>query len=225
MFLVGLAILAIIIIYTRPRWYLKAKAKLSKPISYELCDFPEMYDFHNSFNNIQHECYGVLNEPIVELKRELDMWSNGDAKKADDFFKKNSHIRGWIPGPDVENNQWLNFPLVAVGYSFKNNLALCPKLSSLLDKHRERINICGFSLLKPGAKLKPHVDTTGMPYGSLAYHLGLIIPEFGENNLSINNTKFIQQEGQSIIFDSSHTHSAENKSNEDRIILYIDFKV
>ncbi len=227
MLLIGLLTfftLVLIVVLVRPRWYLKLKAKFHKPIYYDLSDFPEMQDFHNSFNEIRQECQNVLQMPLVELNRDLDVWSNGNAAKADAYFNKHKHIQGWIPGPGVENNQWLNFPLVAVGHEFHNNLKLCPILAKLIKKHKKEINICGFSLLKPGGKLKPHVDTTGMPYGTLAYHLGLIIPKNGENNLIVDGQKIIQKEGQSIVFDSTYLHTAENMSDLDRIILYIDFK-
>ncbi len=212
----------------RPRWYLKLKAKISKPTTYDLSDFPEMKDFHDSFAEIRQECSDILKQPINHIHRDVDVWNNSsDPKKTDEFLSANKNIIGWMPAwapgsPDA-NYDWLNFPLVAVNHEFKNNLDLCPKLSSLLTKHKKIINICGFSLLKPNAELKTHVDTTGMPYNTMAYHLGLIVPDNGENNLIVNGETYIQREGQSIIFDSTYPHSANNKSESDRVILYIDF--
>lgn len=229
--IVGLVIIFIFFLLHciwRPRWYLKLKAKVSKPTTYALSDFPEMQDFHDAFDDIRTECYNVLNQPVNHIHRNGNIWSNSaDPKKTDEFLSANKDITGWIIaqalGSPVGTDDWLNFPLIAVGHEFKNNLSLCPKLAGLLKKHKKIINICGFSLLKPGAKLKSHVDTTGMPYNTMAYHLGLIVPTDGENNLIVNGETYIQREGQSIIFDSTYLHSANNNSSKDRVILYIDF--
>lgn len=231
MLYVGITVLLLFFILHfawRPRWYLKLKAKVYKPTTYDLSDFPEMQDFHDACQDIRDECVAILNEPINHIHRDVDVWNNSaNPKKTDEFLTANEHIRGWMPawapGSSVANYDWLNFPLIAVGHTFKNNLALCPKLAKLLEKHKDIINICGFSLLKPNAELKTHVDTTGMPYNTMAYHLGLIVPSDGENNLIVNGEKIIQREGQSIVFDSTYPHSANNLSNQDRVILYIDF--
>lgn len=212
----------------RPRSYVKIISKISKPISYDLSDFPEMQDFHGHFTQIRDECNNVLNEPLNNIHRDQEVWNNSiDPKKTEEFLKKHENIRGWVPawapGSSKANTDWLNFPLVAVKHRFENNIKLCPTLAKLLDKHKKSINICGFSLLKPGAELKTHVDTTGIQYNTLAYHLGLIVPADGENNLIVNGKKFIQSEGQSIIFESTYPHSAQNTSKDIRVILYIDF--
>ncbi len=223
-------LLIALVVSSRPRWYLKLKASISKPVNYELSDFPEMQDFHDAYADIRQECEAVLTEPINHIHREVDVWNNsGSPQKTEEFLKKHEHIKGWVPawapGSSDANYKWLNFPLVAVGHTFDNNLMLCPKLAALLAKHKKIINICGFSLLKPGAELKTHVDTTGIQYNTMAYHLGLIVPEEGENNLIVNGQKFIQREGQSIVFESTYPHSANNHSSLDRIILYIDFQI
>lgn len=212
----------------RPRSYVRIISKITKPISYDLSDFPEMQDFHNNFAAIRAECLAVINEPLNNIQRKREAWHNSvDPTAADEFFKKTEGMKGWFrawaPGSSSANINWLNFPFLAVKHRFEKNIALCPTMSKLLDKHQSRINICGFSMLKPGAELKEHVDTTGIQYNTLAYHLGLVVPADGENNLIVNGKKFIQKEGQSIIFESTYPHSAANTSKEMRIILYMDF--
>ena len=67
------------------------------------------------------------------------------------------------------------------------------------------------------------VLTTGIKYGSLAYHLGLHVP--GKCHLVVNREKEEEVNGKVIIFDSIYLHSAYNKSKKDRCILYIDFEI
>jgi len=220
--MIVLALVIVVVILMIAQYFKKP------PRYYQLLDFPKMRDFHDAYADIKQECIDVLGQPIHNIYRSSEVWNNSvNKKKAEDFLNKHQHIQGWMPawapGSSGANYQWLNFPLVAVGHDFKNNLALCPKLAGLINKYKDSINICGFSLLKPGAILKTHTDTTGLAYGTMAYHLGLIVPE--KCNLIVDGIETLQKEGQSIIFDSTYPHSAKNDSAEDRVILYIDFKI
>jgi len=193
---------------------------------YSLNDYPQMYDFHNNFAQIQEECKRCMNLPINDLKRPTDVWSNTNQTKTLQFLANCKDLTGWMyawqPGSD-SSDKWLNFPLVAVGYHFENNKKHCPILSKIIEKHKNKINICGFSWFKPDTQLAEHTDNTGIKYGSLSYHLGLIVPE--KCNLIVAGEEVHQAVGKSIIFDSTYLHSANNNSKQDRIILYIDFKI
>jgi aspartyl/asparaginyl beta-hydroxylase (cupin superfamily) len=235
--LISLSIIIIFclsIIIFRPRWYIQLKAKYyHKPIFYNLSDFPEMKEFHDNFKLIQSECIKVsknIEKNFNDIPRKQTIWSNSekddDARK---FLDKNKDLTGWIPawspGLTETNYEWLNFPLMALDRKFENNLKLCPVLGDILKRNQKIINIAGFSLLKPGATLAEHVDTTGIDYGSMAYHLGLIVPFEKSCDLIVDGQKKLQHEGQSIIFESSYIHSAKNWGTLNRIILYIDFKI
>lgn len=209
--------------------YLLNHGKSKKQEFYKLSDFPMMQEFHDAYGDILKDCVRAMRCKTHPIHRPADVWSNANKEKTDAFLSKHKDICGWIPawspGSTLANNKWLNFPLLAVGHRFENNLAMCPALAALINKHESRINICGLSLMKPGGGLDPHEDTTGPEYGSMSYHLGLVIPRDGECDLTVNGKRIIQRPGQSILFDSTFTHSAHNPTNEDRVILYIDFKI
>ena len=76
-------------------------------------------------------------------------------------------------------------------------------------------------MLPPGARLVKHRD----PYaGSLRYHLGLITPNSEECFISVDGQKYYWKDGESVIFDETFIHFAENKTDTNRIVLFLDIK-
>ena len=190
--------------------------------------------------------YVLDNAPKLNITRKYDEWN-----KSFDYIKKISGEYGWIKSwkysnehadnlidqeqknnPDTHVNlAWENFGLVHSAFVFKPNVKKCPKTYKLLKSIKKHINISGFSYMKPNCLLEKHTDETGLKYGSLAFHLGLIIPQ-NENSCKLvikshNNKLFeiTEKNGKSFVFDANYEHYAYNQSNEDRVILYIDFKV
>lgn len=91
----------------------------------------------------------------------------------------------------------------------------------------ELINKCPctlayFSILEPGAKLKPHV---GIYKGVIRYHLGLVVPADRDNCfLSVDNKTLNWDAGHDLMFDDMFMHHAENNTTEPRIILFLDIQ-
>ncbi len=93
---------------------------------------------------------------------------------------------------------------------------------------RKLINACKectlayFSVLEPGAVLKPHY---GIYKGVIRYHLGLIIPDDWENCfIIVDNHKLHWRTGQDIMFDDLFLHHVENNTNQPRVILFLDIQ-
>ena len=227
--LIGIIVVCILVIIARPRWYLKVKACICKPKFYYLDDFPEMQPFHDAFEDIRRECLAVTTKVNYDKPRSQRVWAGDHKDEAQEYLTKNKDMHGWMsawaPGTDDGNSRWMNFPLLALGHEFKNNLAECPILAKLLHEHQDHINIAGFSKLMPYADIDPHVDSTGMLWGTMAYHLGLVVPEKNKCVLDVDGDKIYHGEGESFLFESTYRHSAANNTYGDRIILYIEVKV
>lgn len=129
------------------------------------------------------------------------------------------------------NSQWLNYGLVYFGDIFGPNANACPNTLNILNQIVPKINICGFSWMMGGCELPPHTDITGISSGSLALHLGLVVSgPIGCSKLVIKNeeSEFVgitEEEGKMFVFDATYEHYAYNQSNEDRVILYVDFQI
>ena len=79
-----------------------------------------------------------------------------------------------------------------------------------------------FSVLKPGKKLAPH---KGPSRSVLRYHLSLIVPKNNkECFITVNGENYNWEEGSDVMFDDTYLHSAENNSDETRVVLFLDIK-
>lgn len=227
--LIGFAIIYILVILASPHWYLRLKSYIYKPKFYDLDDFPELRPFHDAFEDIRAECLAVTDKINYDKPRSQRVWSGDHKEETQKYLTENKDMHGWMsswaPGTDDGNTRWMNYPLVALGTRFENNLAECPKLAKLLYENRSFIRIAGFSKLMAYADIAPHVDSTGMPWGTMAYHLGLVVPEKNKCVLKVDGTDKYHAEGESFLFESTYRHSAKNNTDKDRIILYIEISV
>ena len=113
---------------------------------------------------------------------------------------------------------WKRFYLTWYGEPLPSALALCPKTVALL-KSVPTINGAMFALLPPGGKLNRHRDPFA---GSLRYHLGLVTPNSDACRIFIDGEPYSWRDGQDVLFDETFIHSAENKTDVTRIILFCD---
>jgi len=127
---------------------------------------------------------------------------------------------GWLKGgQDHVQESWVSWPLIWDGNFITSNCNLCPETTKLLYSI-EGIHVAGFSLMKGGVKLKEHIDYVGDDY-IFTYHLGIICPE----NCILHHIdlgEVTEENGKHIIMNARKKHWAENQSDKDRIILYME---
>lgn len=95
---------------------------------------------------------------------------------------------------------------------------LCPNTVRILQGIPE-IKAAMFAVLPPGAKLNPHRDPFA---GSLRYHLGLVTPNDDDCFIEVDGERYSWRDGQSVVFDETYIHWAENRSDVTRTILFCD---
>lgn len=203
-------------------------------VFYNLDEFPQLRVLQDHWREIAAEL-AALPRTTLDLDRTQRTWGAG----ARAFVERMKLECGWVfawqakqPGEaETRNNDWLNFGLVFEDHPIGLNAAACPLTCGLLASMRG-IHAAGFSLLKPGAAIWPHTDTTGAEFGNLAFHLGLDVPpaDCGECALEVvapdgEVVRAVEANGEVVIFDACHTHSAFNRSTHERTILYIDFEI
>jgi hypothetical protein len=151
-------------------------------------------------------------------------WLNDESlqRMRTELDEKSGWVYGWQMGEEGPNREWMNWGLIFNGEPCKKNADLCPDTMNILSSI-PGIQVAGFSLMMPRSIIKPHTDETGASHGSMAYHLGLNCPP--KCNMMIGDNKMCEQNGKSFIFDATATHWAENKSDDPRMILYIDYKI
>jgi len=120
----------------------------------------------------------------------------------------------------VDFGEWQSFAFLFHGEKVEINCNNYPESYRLLQKI-PRIKTAFFSILEPNVEIAEH---RGPFKGYLRYHLGLKIPEEKEKcALRLGGEIRHWEEGKSLIFDDTFNHDAWNKSDETRVILFVDF--
>ena len=115
---------------------------------------------------------------------------------------------------------WKRFYLKWYGSSLNSARELCPKTVALLESI-PTVKGAMFAMLPPEARLVKHRD----PYaGSLRYHLGLVTPNSDDCYINVDGQNYSWRDGEAVMFDETFIHYAENTSDQNRIILFIDVK-
>jgi aspartyl/asparaginyl beta-hydroxylase (cupin superfamily) len=123
------------------------------------------------------------------------------------------------PG-QVMDGKWKTFWLIAYGRKLSENCQSCPETTRLIESI-PGIKTAFFSILAPGKHLPEH---TGPYTGLLRYHLGLIVPRQKEACRIRVGSKFAHwEEGRSLVFDDTYLHEVWNDTEEERVVLFVDF--
>lgn len=115
---------------------------------------------------------------------------------------------------------WRRFYIKWYGVDLLSAQRLCPATFDLLSSI-DSVRGAMFAMLPPGARLVRHRD----PYaGSLRYHLGLVTPNDDNCYLNVDGGRYSWRDGEAVIFDETYLHFAENRTEQNRIVLFLDIK-
>ena len=206
--------------------YLLIMALRSKypTLYYNALAYPLTYVLQHHWKLIASECLNLPKHLITKKGRQYKDWhgSKDFVKLANLHKTKDGWINGWSVDGSI-NKRWLNWGLVYDGKVLKKNCERCPRTAFLLKQLLPHIRVAGFSWMKPKSVIKAHTDSTGLKFNSLAYHLGLSVPD--DCALQVRSQRVYEKNGLSFMFDATFLHYAYNMSNKNRYILYIDFNL
>jgi beta-hydroxylase len=177
-------------------FYLFSKPK-NQPFL-DLNDFPELKLLQDNWQLIRDEALNLNQAAQIKASDKLDDLSFNS------FFRTG----------------WKRFYLKWYGANLKSAEQLCPRTLALLN---QLPNVKGamFAMLPPGARLVRHRD----PYaGSLRYHLGLSTPNSEKCFISVDGQEYFWRDGEAVLFDETFIHYADNQTDHNRIILFMDVK-
>ncbi|HEX5127672.1 MAG TPA: lipid A hydroxylase LpxO [Rhodocyclaceae bacterium] len=161
-------------------------------------DFPDLLPLQQHWREIRDEALALRDQEIIRAAQK-----NDDAG-FNSFFKTG----------------WKRFYLKWYGASHPSAEELCPRTVSIL-KNITSVKAAMFAELPPGGRLNRHRDPYG---GSLRYHLGLVTPGDDRCFIEVDGQRYSWRDGQSVMFDETFIHNAENGSDQDRIILFCDIE-
>ena len=161
-------------------------------------NFPALKPLQENWQLIREEALNLNN--LAQIKASADL----DDLGFNSFFRTG----------------WKRFYLKWYGANLKSAEQLCPQTLALINQLPD-VKGAMFAMLPPGARLMKHRD----PYaGSLRYHLGLLTPNSENCYISVDGQTYAWRDGEAVMFDETYIHYAENKTDQNRIILFLDVK-
>jgi beta-hydroxylase len=118
-----------------------------------------------------------------------------------------------------EKGGWRLYPLKWYTKQCRGTAAeMCPKTCALLDSI-PTVRSAMFTVLPPGGRLDRHHDPIA---SSLRYHLGLLTPNSDQCALRLDGVDYPWFDGEELLFDQTYLHSAFNRTEIPRVILFCD---
>jgi beta-hydroxylase len=120
----------------------------------------------------------------------------------------------------TQDHRWKTFFFYAYGLKAEQNCQKCPQTTELVEQI-PGMKTAFFSILLPHKHIPEHCG----PYkGVIRYHLALKVPHSSTDcQIRVGNEIRHWQEGKSLIFDDTFPHEAWNKTNDIRVVLFVDF--
>jgi beta-hydroxylase len=174
-------------------------SKVGTGCFFDPCDFPWVRRLEESCGLIQAELEQVLKNPdSIPCFQDIS--------------------------PDQEaitrDRRWKTFIFHIYGKRLRANCERCPQTARLLQTI-PGMRTAFFSILMPNKEIPFHRG----PYnGVLRYHLALKVPTPESScGIVVGEEQAHWTEGRSLIFDDSHIHRAWNRSDQIRVVLFVDF--
>ena len=129
---------------------------------------------------------------------------------------KREDFQAWVQ-KEMYDEGWTIYPLYVFGKEIRLKSGKCPVTKSICE-NIPGISLAAFSRLAPNTHVKPHVGWAKSVY---RLHLGLIVPN--DCFIRVGNQTSQWNEGKCLVFDDTVEHEAWNRSQEERIVLLLDF--
>jgi aspartyl/asparaginyl beta-hydroxylase (cupin superfamily) len=148
---------------------------------------------------------------------------------SDIFLEEYSLITNVFQYPeDIHNGKWVTSPILNKGKWYDNHV--CQRSLQIL-KNMNALFIASYSILKSGAIVKPHVGFN-LDDPVFRVHLPLIVPKPTREGvivpdkdcwLRVGGETKTWKTGELLVFDDTVEHEVQNNTEEDRVILLMDF--
>ncbi len=117
-------------------------------------------------------------------------------------------------------DNWRTFILFGFGGKSEKNCRQAPETARMLETV-PNLQSAWFSIISPGYHIPPH---RGVTKGIIRCHLGLIVPKDAENcYMRVDDQIKVWKEGEAFVFDDTYEHEVRNDTEEDRVVLILDF--
>lgn len=188
---------------------------------------PELGALEDAFPAIRDEMLAILKDrdripAMQDAYNNIFINKGADSrlvKLAESFATKLIYGEATEVFDDIGSPDWQTFNLVMFDQEVPRNATRCPTTVALL-RRVPGMQSALFSILAPGARIPPHRDPAK---GVLRYHLALKVPEDRERCfISVAGQKYHWEEGEGVLLEDAFEHWAQNDTEEDRVVLFVD---
>lgn len=132
---------------------------------------------------------------------------------------QNGAFKPWHE-PQIYEGGWDAYGIFWAGREIDRRTR-APLAKEVLSSWQSIVFNAGYSLMRPGANIKPHVGYTS---DVLRLHLGVYAPVSDPALVGLRVGGVIQGwvEGECVLFDDTQEHCAWNKSAQPRVVLLVD---
>ena len=118
-----------------------------------------------------------------------------------------------------KDNLWKTFFLYGYGVKLEQNCEACPETTRIIEQI-PGLKTAFFSIMMPGKHIPEHRG----PYkGVLRCHLPVKVPQdYQQCGIRVDDEIRHWEAGRIIVFDDSYPHEAWNKTDEIRVVLFLD---
>lgn len=119
------------------------------------------------------------------------------------------------------DSKWKTFVLYGFGERMALGDELCPRTMAALEGI-PGLTTAFFSILAPGKHIPRH---RGVTKGLVRCHLALKVPrEAHRCVIEVDDVQCTWREGELLFFDDTYPHEVWNDTDEERVVLFIDFE-
>ena len=188
---------------------------------------PELGALEDAFPAIRDEMLAILKDrdripAMQDAYNNIFINKGADSrlvKLAESFATKLIYGEATEVFDDIGSPDWQTFNLVMFDQEVPRNATRCPTTVALL-RRVPGMQSALFSILAPGARIPPHRDPAK---GVIRYHLALQVPEDRERCfISVAGQKYHWREGEGVLLEDVFEHWAQNDTEEDRVVLFVD---
>jgi beta-hydroxylase len=206
--------------------YVHLRGRVRHSLQRQLTDHSTVFA---PINVLMYAASAVPRTPFLDARRFPELttlrehWP--EMRREAEALLRNGEVRPSATHQDVAFNTffergWRRFHVKWYDDFLPSAQTQCPRTVEIL-RGIPTIHAALFALLPAGGKLTEHRD----PYaGSLRYHLGLITPNSDACRIFVDGEPYAWRDGEDVVFDETFIHRAENRTDQDRIILFCDLE-
>jgi hypothetical protein len=156
---------------------------------------------------------------LAGLRADLEAFHGQIKAEAAALMSEGKAFKPWHE-PQIYEGEWDVYGLFWGGREVERR-TMAPVSKEVLGAWQPLVFNAGFSLMRPGAIIKPHMGYTA---DVLRLHLGVVVPieDPSVAGIRVGGQRKGWKEGECLLFDDTQEHEAWNAGDRARVVMLVD---